>query len=426
MKQKLEPLSWHNEKRKVNDLIPFDRNPRTLSPRQTEALMQSLKKFNLAEIPAITPSGRIAAGHQRVKILQLLGRGEEEIDVRVSNRELTEEEYQEYLLRSNADHGSWNYALLREFDTGLLLNIGFDDLDLSSIWDSQLAIEDDDFSVEKELAEIKTTDIKPGDLFYLGIHRLICADSTNPEAVKKLVGNDKPVIANIDFPFNISYSYQDGLGTKGKYGGSYNDNKTDQEYHKFLTDIIANALSVMSDDCHFFSWCDQSYIGLLQQIYKEVGLVNKRVCLWIKDNQNATPQIAFNKCYEPCVYGIRGKPFLSNIKNFNEIMNREIGTGCRVHEDILDLLDIWLVKRLPGQQYEHPTEKPPSLHEKCLRRCTRPGDIVLDLCSGSGSLMVSCDQLKRKAYLCEIEPIFCQLILNRYEKLTGQKPTKLN
>ncbi|MFH1252753.1 MAG: DNA methyltransferase [Candidatus Uhrbacteria bacterium] len=421
------PISWHNETRRVNDLVPFDKNPRTLSPQQTEALKASLQKFNLAEIPAVTPSGRIAAGHQRVKVLQLLGRGEEEIDVRVSNRELTDEEYKEYLLRSNANHGSWDYDLLKEFDADLLLNIGFDDFDLSNIWDSQLAVEDDDFQIEKELAKIKTTDIKPGDLFSFGLHKLICGDSTDPEIVKKLVGKERPATANIDFVYNISLDYDGGIGgKKGKYGGHTNDHKSDTEYKKFIKQIIVNALSVMSDNCHFFGWSDQKYIGLFQEIYREVGLENKRVCLWIKNNQNATPQVAFNKCYEPCIYGTKGKPFLSNIKNFNEIMNPEIGTGNRTLEDILDLLDIWLVKRLPGQQYHHATEKPPSLHEKFLRRCTRPGDIVLDLCAGSGSLAISCEQLKRRAYLCDIEPIFCQLILNRYEDLTGQKAKKLN
>jgi DNA modification methylase len=89
------------------------------------------------------------------------------------------------------------------------------------------------------------------------------------------------------------------------------------------------------------------------------------------------------------------------------------------------MLDIWLIKRLPANEMEHPTEKPPSLYEKSLRRCSRPGDIILDETAGSGSLMVACEQLKRTAYLVDVEPIFCQLILNRYEKLTNTKPKKI-
>ena len=102
-------------------------------------------------------------------------------------------------------------------------------------------------------------------------------------------------------------------------------------------------------------------------------------------------------------------------------------TGNRLTEDILDQLNIWLVKRLAGSEYEHPTQKPPTLHEKALRRCTRPGDIVLDLTAGSGSILSACEQLKRTAYLCEMEPIFCQLIINRFKQLSpNEKITKLN
>jgi DNA modification methylase len=100
--------------------------------------------------------------------------------------------------------------------------------------------------------------------------------------------------------------------------------------------------------------------------------------------------------------------------------------GNRTIDDILDMLDIWLVKRLPGQDYEHPTEKSPTLHEKALRRCTRINDIVLDLFGGSGSTMIACEQLKRKCFLMEINPVFCQLIINRYEKYANTKATKFN
>ena len=106
-------------------------------------------------------------------------------------------------------------------------------------------------------------------------------------------------------------------------------------------------------------------------------------------------------------------------------MNKEIGTGNRAIEDIHDMIDIWLVKRLNGSDYEHPTQKPPQLHEKALRRCTKPGDTIVDLFAGSGSLMVACEQLKRSAYMVEREPMFIDLIIRRYEKLTGQKAKKL-
>jgi len=423
----LEKLEWFTVKRKVNDLIPFEKNPRIMSEKQTEDLKKSLRKYNLVEVPAIDLDSRIVAGHQRVKTLQLLGRGEEEIDVRIPNRKLTQEEYEQYLLTSNALRGDWNIDLLRNFEIDTLLDVGFSDTELAGIFDDSLEIEDDGFSVDKELEKIKSTDIKPGDRFALGCHRLICANSINLSEIKKLVGETKVDLINTDIPFNLGLSYNTGIGGKKNYGGSINDKLSDEDYQIFVSMLIENALEIAKSSCHIFFWCGEKYVGMLQQLYEQAGINQKRLCLWLKDNQNPTPKIAFNKVTEFCVYGTRGTPYLCDkVKNLNEVLNKEVGSGNRLIDDVLDLLNIWLVKRLPGNEYEHPTQKPPTLYEKALRRCSKPGDIILDLCAGSGSLMLACDQLKRIAYLSEIEPIFCQLIINRYEKYANKKAVKLN
>lgn len=107
--------------------------------------------------------------------------------------------------------------------------------------------------------------------------------------------------------------------------------------------------------------------------------------------------------------------------NLNEVLNKEVGTGNRLPDDILDLFNIWLAKRLPTTDYEHPTQKPPTVYEKSLRRCTKPGDTVLDVFGGSGTTLVACEQLRRRAFLCELEPIFCDVIVKRYQELTGKE-----
>ena len=146
------------------------------------------------------------------------------------------------------------------------------------------------------------------------------------------------------------------------------------------------------------------------------------VCLWIKNGQNPTPGIAFSKCYEPCTYGTRGKPYLTeSITDLNEIMNKNFSTGNNLLQETLDHLDIWAVKRLPGNEYEHATSKPPILHEKAIRRCTRLGEIILDSFSGSGSTMICAERLGRTVYAVELEPTFCDLAIRRYEKLTKIK-----
>jgi len=417
-------LIWTTEKRKVNDLVPFEKNPRTINDKQLKDLTKSLKKFNLVEIPAIDKSGKILAGHQRLKVLQLLGRGDEKIDVRVPNRKLTTRESEQYLISSNALGGDWDFEKLKSFDLDLLTDIGFDQIELANLWDDKLEVQDEDFDIENEIKKIKKPKTKPGDLIQLGTHKLYCADSTNPENLKKLFGKERTSFIYSDPVYNLKggVNYNSGVGGKQNYGGNVNDDRSDDEYKDFLKSGIDAALSVAKKNVHVFYYCDQNYIWLLQTLYKELGIENKRVCLWIKNGHNPTPGVAFNKCYEPCVYGVKGKPYISsNIQNLNEVMNKEITTGNNLLEETLDELDVWMVKRLSSKDYKHATSKPPKLHEKAIRRCSKPGDIILDSFAGSGSTLIAGEQLKRKVYTIEKEPIFCDLIIRRYEKLTNNK-----
>jgi DNA modification methylase len=420
-------LTWHTESRLVDDLIPYEKNPRTLSDKQRRDLEASITKFNLVEIPAINTDNTVVAGHARLKIMQALGRGQEEIEVRVPNRLLTTSEFKEYLLRSNRNTGSWDYELLKSFDTSFLLDIGFDDGDLSDIWDDVLELEDDSFDEEKAVKEAEKTDIKTGDMFVLGNHRLVCGDSTDKEVVARLLGEQKIQTVYCDPPYNISLDYNKGVGGNANYGGTVDDKKTNTEFRIFLKSVMQSALSVSEKDAHHFWYCDQKYVGMLQNLYEELGIAYKRTALWVKNGINPTPKIAFNKCYEPCVYGTTGKPYLSDKhKKFHEILNPEVGTGNATADDINDMIDIWLAKRVAGDAYEHPTQKPITLHERPLSRCTKIGHNVLDLFGGSGSTLLACEQMKRNAFLVEMNPIFCQVIINRYEKFTGTKAVSLN
>jgi DNA modification methylase len=197
------------------------------------------------------------------------------------------------------------------------------------------------------------------------------------------------------------------------------DNRSEIEYIEFLRKNISNALFVANPDCHVFYWNTEQQIWILQTLYQELGIKNKRVCLWIKNGQNPTPQVAFSKCFEPCIYGVIGKPYLSKKEQgLNEVLNKEITTGNNLIEEVSN---IWAVKRLPSNKYEHATSKPSELYEKAILRCSKPGDIIYDSFAGSGPLLIACEQLKRKAYLVEQQPVFCQLIVNRFKALTGIK-----
>lgn len=402
-------------------------NPRKHSSEQFKQLKTSMSRFGFQEPIIINMAkgreGVIISGHFRTEVAEALNYTEVPA-VLVNIPDIKKE--RELNLRMNANVGSWDIDLLKKFDIEVLMDVGFDDSTLSAIWDDALATEDDDFDVERAVRQIESPQTKPGDLIALGSHRLLCADGTDLAAVKRLVGRDLVSMVDLDPPYNIDLDYSKGISTDGKYGGSTNDRKSEPEYRAFLQSLLANGLAVAQPDCHVFCYCDESYIGMLQGLYPELGISPKRVCLWVKNNLNMTPQIAFNKAYEPCIYGVRGRPYLSpKSKNLTEILNKEVAVGNRSIDDILDIFNIWLAKRDPAVDYEHPTQKPPTLHEKALRRCTKPGDIVLDLTAGSGSLMVACEQLKRRAFMCEIEPIFCDVIVARFESLTGQKAVKL-
>lgn len=409
----------------TNKLKAAAYNPRKISDKDFAQLVESIRQYSMVEPLVVNSnperSGIIIGGHQRYKAAKQLGF--KTIPVVYIN--LDEKRERALNLRLNRNTGTFDLDLLKAFDIDELLSVGFDDIDLGDIWNASLDIEDDNFDEEKAVKKATTTNIKPGDMFRLGKHTLICGDATDPAAIKRLVGDLKPSVLYVDPVYNISLDYDKGVGNKASYGGTTNDTKTDAEYADFLSAALTNALAVMDENAHIFMYCDQTYIGLLQSLMTQQGLTNRRVCLWIKNGFSPVPDVAFNKGYEACVYATLGAPYLSDIHNLTEILNKDVAPGNRAIDDIIDIFDIWLAKRDPGQAYQHPTQKPLTLHEKPLKRCTRIGDVILDYYGGSGSTLLSCEQMKRVALLCEIEPVFCQVIIDRWEAMTGQKAVKL-
>lgn len=413
----------------IDALRPFPGNPRTWDETDERQLTESVQEFGML-VPLVVnqANGReniVIGGNFRLSIYKKLGVQKVPV-VFVTIEDETKE--RELNLRLNRNQGAWDWDLLKNYATEELIKVGFDEIDLGKYWDSELAVEEDHFDIQKAAEEVKKHPIaQVGDLFQLGSHRVICGDCTDPAVVTRLVGKDLIGYINCDPPFNIGLNYASGIGGTATYGGRERDKRSDEEYKQLLKSSIENAMAVSQSNTHIMYWCDEKYVWLLQMLYKELGIENKRLCFWIKNNQNVTPNIAFNKMVECCVYGVRGKPYINEaLRNLNEIQNKEIASGNRAADDIYDLLNIWLVDRLPAGEYQHPTMKSPTLYEKALRRCTRIGDGVLDLFAGSGSQLIACEQLKRRALLVEKDPVFVDLILLRYEQLTGITPTKLN
>ncbi len=411
----------------VSKIKPNEYNPKKFSTEQLTQISESIKRFGFVD-PLIlngAPNRKniLIGGHGRLKVAKELGI--KEVPVVYTNiSEINKEK--ELAIRLHKNQGDFDLELLGEFDEKFLEDIGFSDEELDGVF-INLDTEEDGFSTEKELEKIKKPKSKLGDLYQLGPHRLLCSDSTEIKSVKRVVGQEKIDMVYCDPVYNINLSYKNGIGGTKNYGGSSTDNKSDKDYEEFLKKTIKNAFAVTNTNAHFFYYCDQTYTPLIASIYKEIGIDFKRICIWLKGIANPTPQIAFSKVYEPCVYGTKGKPYLSpHHRNYDEVLNKDIGTGNEMIENYMEMLDVWAIRRLSGNLYEHPTEKPITLHDKPIKRCTKIGDNILSLFGGSGGELIASHQLKRKCFMVEIDPVFVDLIIKRYEMFTGDKARKIN
>lgn len=415
-----QKLTWSITTRKVIDLTKNGYNPRKLSESERRDLEKSIKEFGTV-VPIVLNIGSrvniVIGGEQRIKVYADLGI--EEIECMIPSRELTLNEEKELNLRLNKNTGSWNEELLKEFDIDMLLGVGFGDEELQNLFDD-VDMAEDDFDLDKAIKETPVAKVKTGEIYELGKHRLLVGDSTDESQVKKLMQDDLADIVWIDPPYNISWEYG------GKYGGEYKDNKGEEEYAEFISKSMETAKKFAKPDSHFFYWSDPNSIGLTQSLYDKHGIKKRRVCLWIKSNQNCTPKIAWNRLYEPCTYGTVNKPYLNpNFRNANEILNQEVTTGNQVLDELQDMIDLWLVKRDNTQSYLHPTQKPVTLNEKPFKRCSAPGHIVFSGFAGSGSDLIACEQLNRVWCGVEKDLVFATIIIDRWEKFTNLKAKKI-
>ncbi len=417
---KKEKITWSDVTCNVEDLIKNGYNPRGLSVNERRDLKKSVQAFGTV-VPVVLNTGSrakvVIGGEQRLKVYADLGI--QEIKCMVPSRELTLDEEKELNLRLNKNTGSWDEDLLAGFDMNMLIDVGFGDEELQNMLDNVDLVEDN-FSLEKAIKETPVPKVKLGEIYELGRNRLLVGDSTDENQVKKLMKNDLADIVFCDPPFNISWDYG------GKYGGQYKDDISDSDYRDFIGKSIETAKKFAKPNSHFFYWSDPNSIGLIQSLYDKYQIKKRRVCLWIKSNQNCTPKIAWNRLYEPCTYGTINKPYLNpNFRNANEILNQEVTTGNQVLDELQDMIDLWLVKRDNTQTYLHPTQKPVTLNEKPFKRCSAPGHIIFSGFAGSGSDLIACEELNRVWRGVEKDLVFATIIIDRWERFTNLKAKKI-
>jgi hypothetical protein len=235
----LEKPIWSSEKRKIAELNAAPYNPRQLTEKQAHDLTNSLDKFSLAEPIVINANNVIIGGHQRINILR--AQGAEEVDVRVPNRLLDEQEERELNLRLNKNQGMWDFDALANMDEEMLLAVGFGPGELDDIF--QLEEGEGDKDDAPDAPEIPAAKI--GDIYQLGDHRVMCGDSTRKDHIEALLRNNDGILqADILFtdpPYNVNYS---GTGEKTSEGIE-NDNLSKEAFDDFVMKVFENAYEVM-------------------------------------------------------------------------------------------------------------------------------------------------------------------------------------
>ena len=381
---------------KAELLTPARYNPRKdLKPgdAEYEKLKKSLEEFGYVE-PVIwnRTTGNVVGGHQRLKVL--LSMGMTEIDCVVV--ELSEEKEKALNVALNKISGDWDknkLALLiadlqgADFDVSLT---GFDPAEIDDLFKDTLkdGIKDDEFDVEAELA--KPTKTKPGDIWLLGRHKLICGDTTNPDTLKKLMGEEKANLVVTDPPYNVNY--------EGSAGKIKNDNMDNENFYKFLFDAFVNTESVMADDSSIYVFHADTEGLNFRKAFSDAGFYLSGTCIWKKQSL-VLGRSPYQWQHEPVLFGWKKKG------------RHQWYTGRKEST-------IWEFDK-PKKNGDHPTMKPIPLLAYPIMNSSLTNSIVLDPFGGSGSTLIACEQTDRICRTVELDEKFCDVIVSRYIELVG-------
>jgi DNA modification methylase len=401
---------------KTKDIIPNENNPRILKDDKFKKLVQSIKDFpEMLEIRPIVVNNEmmILGGNMRWKAIQEIGIKEIPI---IKAENLTEEQQREFLIKDNVGFGEWDWdALANDWNPEELNEWG---LDVPNMDLTELEAEDDNFE-EPENVE---TDIVLGDLFEIGEHRLLCGDSTDSDAIAKLMNGEKADMVFTSPPYNSGDVAMRGGGNFafGKKGAktlyeNYKDDKTPQEYFDFCISILNN-ISLIVNELHSVFW-NVSYNANSRDDYGKIVFsdVNpfrvKETIIWNKG-------IAIPITSEGILS--RNSEFVFLMSNGEKYLtNQKIG-GKSVY------WNTWNISSSGSQYNEHKACFPIELPFRAIEDFSKKNHIVYEPFTGSGTTMVASHQLKRKCYGMELDPKYCQVIIDRMKKLDPTLKIKRN
>ena len=383
----------------IGQLLPYARNARTHDDAQVAQIAASIKEFGFNNPILIADDQSIVAGHGRLAAARKLGLAEVPV-VRLSH--LSDTQRKAYILADNrlALNAGWDNDLLKlelqelEIEGVDLEMLGFSKEELDGLLNSLESTEGltDEDAVPEPPEEPIT---KPGDIWILGRHRLMCGDSTSIDHLEKLCNGQQVDMWLTDPPYNVAYEG----GTKEKLTIK-NDSMDDDQFRQFLRDAYTAADAVMKSGAVFYIWHADLEGYNFRGAAKDCGWVVRQCLIWKKSSLVMGRQ-DYHWKHEPCLYGWKEGA-------------GHLWAADRKQTTILEF-------DKPSRNGEHPTMKPVALFEYQMLNNTKGGDIVLDSFGGSGTTLVAAEKNGRVAYLMELDPKYCDVIVKRWEEFTGQK-----
>ena len=399
--------------------MPYKRNPRN-NDGAVEAVAASIREFGFKVPIVIDVNSEIVAGHARLKAAKQLGL--EKVPCIIAD-DLTPEQIKAFRLADNrtAELSEWNVELLQ-------LELDDISLDMSQFgFDTAMPGEPYEDDYEPEPPEDPKTKI--GEVYKLGVHTLLCGDATSSACYEKIARSVDCIIT--DPPYNVDYE-----GSTKKRLKIENDNMSDSAFFEFLSDAFKSAAEVLKPGGVWYIFHADSEGENFRRAARE-NLGKVRQCLIWNKNSIVLGRQDYQWKHEPCLYGWKDGAkhyFVDDRAQATVHENAAIDFSKLKKGDAIKLLkEIYSDKRSttvinenkPTRNEEHPTMKPIKLIARLIRNSTRLGECVLDPFGGSGSTLIACEQLGRVCYIIELDPRYCDVIIDRWERMTGLKAVKI-
>lgn len=377
------------EKVRTSELIPYASNAKIHSESQIKKIAASIREFGFLNPVLIDKDKNIIAGHGRVMAADLL-KLEEVPCVYIEG--LTEAQKKAYILADNrlGELAEWDMELVNS-ELDILKEMDFDiDLTGFELKIEEPEVKDDDFEIELP----QEPKAKPGQVWVLGAHRVMCGDSTDPEQMRILLGGGEADLYLTDPPYGVNYTgkTKDALTIQ-------NDNIDKEQFREFLRKAFDAAKQNMKAGAAFYIWLADSEQYNFQGACKDIGWIVREVLVWVKNTMVFGRQ-DYQWQHEPCLYGW-------NNGSHSWYSDRKQTTVLRFDK--------------PQRNGEHPTMKPVPLFDYLIKNSTKAGDIVLDSFGGSGTTIIACEQNNRRGYCMELDPRYVDVIVKRWETFTGQQ-----